>query len=81
MGRLDAGHWCWVARYKGQLISVSWAAIHQNYNPYLVCEILLAQDEVYVYDAFTRPDFRSRGVLPMILAGGIGTFAPPATAG
>jgi hypothetical protein len=35
---------------------------HRIWIPYLTCEIYLAQDEVYIYDSFTKPNFRRQYV-------------------
>ncbi len=64
--RLEAGHCCFVARYQGHLVASSWAAIAQAWMHYLACEVQVASDEVYIYDSFTRPDCRGRGVSPAI---------------
>jgi GNAT superfamily N-acetyltransferase len=66
--RLNGNNWCFVARHAGEMISTCWATIHRARFPHLFCEIKLAQDEVYVYDAFTRPDFRGKSVLPAMIA-------------
>lgn len=58
----NVGHWCFVARHEGQLISASWAAVHRARSFYLACEIHLMRDEVYIYDSFSRPDFRGKSV-------------------
>jgi GNAT superfamily N-acetyltransferase len=64
--RLDAGHCCFAGRYHGHLVATSWAATAQAWMHYLVCEVQLAPGEVYIYDSFTRPDCRGRGVSPAI---------------
>jgi hypothetical protein len=66
--RLGAGRLCFVARHEGQIISSAWAAIHRAWIFYLVCQITLAEDEVYFYDAFTKPEFRGQYVSPAIRA-------------
>jgi GNAT superfamily N-acetyltransferase len=68
MNRLDAGHWCFVARHEGQLVSASWASIHRVLDSYLACEIPMMEDEVYIYDSFTGPGFRGQAVSPAIRA-------------
>ena len=66
MDQLNAGHWCFVARHEGQIVAVSWAADRCAWIFYLACEIRLLDGEVYVYDSFTRPDFRGQAVSPAI---------------
>lgn len=65
--RLNAGHWCFVARHGGEIISDCWASIHHVRFSRLYYKLRLAQGKVYFYDAFTRPDFRGKSVLPAIL--------------
>ena len=60
--RFNSGHWCFVARHEGQIISACWAATHRIWIPSLACEIYLTQDEVYIYDSFTKPNFRRQYV-------------------
>jgi L-amino acid N-acyltransferase YncA len=68
-GWLDAGNQCFVARYEGQIVSASWAAVHWAvWIYYLACEIRLERDEVYVYGSFTSPDFRGKSISPAIRA-------------
>jgi hypothetical protein len=64
--RLDAGHWCFVARYKGKLISATWATTNQTSSSFLAREIRLKPGEVYTYDSFTSPDFRGLSVSPTV---------------
>lgn len=66
--RLNAENQCFVARYEGQLISTAWAAMHRAWISYLACQISLAENEVYFYNAFTRPDFRGQSISPAIRA-------------
>lgn len=60
--RFDAGHCCFVARYQARLVSTSWAATREAWMHYLSCEVPIAPGEVYIYDSFTRTDFRSYGI-------------------
>ena len=68
LDRLNAGRLCFVARHERQVISACWATIHVILTPYSACEIQLAKDEAYVYDGFTKPDFRGQSIFPAILA-------------
>ena len=65
-GRFSSGHLCFVARYDGQIISASWASTEKAWSHYLSSEILLKQDEVYVFDSFTKPDFRGLSISPAV---------------
>ncbi len=68
--RLSAGDLCFVARHEGELISFSWATTHptREYYFYTASEIPMMPGEVYVYDSFTRTDFRGLAVSPKIRA-------------
>ena len=66
--QLDAGHWCFVARYQGRIVSARWATAGRVWIDYLSRELQLAPGEVYFYDGFTRPDFRGQAVSPVTLA-------------
>jgi hypothetical protein len=68
MDRFRVGHWCFVARYDERIISASWAATHRAWSFYLACEIPLMPDEVYVYDSFTKPEFRGQAIFPAMRA-------------
>ncbi len=63
--QLDAGHWCFVARHQGRIVSARWATAGRVWIDYLSSAFRLAADEVYIYDAFTRPDFRGQAVSPV----------------
>jgi RimJ/RimL family protein N-acetyltransferase len=62
--QLDAGHWCFVARHQGRIVCARWATAERVWIDYLSCELRLAVGEVYIYDAFTRSDFRGQAVSP-----------------
>lgn len=66
--RLSAGHHCFAARSEKRIVSAGWAAVDRAWSTLLDCEIKLSPDEVYVYDTFTKPDFRGRSVSPVIMA-------------
>jgi GNAT superfamily N-acetyltransferase len=60
--RLDAGHACFIARDFGRLVSCSWAATSGAWMHYLSREVPVAAGEFYIYDSYTDPDYRRRGV-------------------
>jgi hypothetical protein len=70
--KLNDGDRCIVARYEGQIVSAFWASIRRaslvNVGEYLdrdvSLELPLAQDEVFLYDAYTLPQFRGQNVSP-----------------
>lgn len=60
--RLDGGHRCWGAWCAEGLRHVEWLAFHEAWVEYLGCRLILASDVVYVYRAFTQPQFRGPGL-------------------
>jgi len=70
LNRLQAGHLCFVVRYEKQIVHACWA-VTNNKIAYAILDPLhrkvmehLARDEVYVYDSFTAPNFRGKGISP-----------------
>ena len=68
LNRLRNGHWCFVARYKGEIVHTAWV-VQNNKMARASCEFVhlkvverLAPDEVYCYDVFTIPAFRGRNI-------------------
>ena len=66
--RLEGGDLCFVARSEGRIVGSCWSATKRAWSVYLSREIPLAADEVYVYDAYTAPEHRGKGVLPVLTA-------------
>jgi hypothetical protein len=62
--RFAHGEHCFVARFKGEMVGACWAATGRAFIEYLDCEISLAPDQVYVYNAFTVAQFRGRRIAP-----------------
>lgn len=62
--RLREGQWCLTARSGGQLVYAGWSAVGRARIDYLDREIQLAPDEMYVFEAFTAPDFRGANIPP-----------------
>jgi GNAT superfamily N-acetyltransferase len=59
--RLAAGHWCFATWHDGAIISACWATWGRGRIRYLEQDIVL-DDEVYMYDLFTRPAARGRRI-------------------
>jgi len=68
LGRLKAGHWCFVARHEGRIVHAGWVATGRAWIDYLDREITLAPNEFYIYDVFTLPDYRGFNIAPARLA-------------
>lgn len=64
--RFAAGDKCFVARHDGRIVSARWGATGRLRCDYLSRAIALADDEAYLYDAFTTPGWRGRGVFPAL---------------
>jgi RimJ/RimL family protein N-acetyltransferase len=62
--RLDAGQWCFVARFQWRLICARWAATGRIRVEYLSRDLEMAPDEAYSYGLYTDPAFRGHGVSP-----------------
>lgn len=56
--RLREGQWCITARSNGQLVYAGWSTAGRARIDYLGREIQLAPDEIYIFEAFTAPEFR-----------------------
>lgn len=63
--RLREGQRCVTARSDGQLVYAGWSAAGRARIDYLDREIQLAPDEIYIYEAFTAPDFRGANIPPV----------------
>ena len=64
--RLAADNSCFVARHNDKIISARWAATGIVQCDYLFRGYPLAPDEAYLYDAFTAPEWRGKGVFPAL---------------
>lgn len=64
--RLRAGHICFMARHRGRIAGLRWVATGRAWSEYLGQEIPLADDEVFLYDAFTSPEVRGQRIFPAL---------------
>ena len=60
--RIQQGQLCFLARWQGALGHAVWAATGSVRVAYLNCGIELTGDEAYIYDSYTAPEFRRRGL-------------------
>jgi hypothetical protein len=60
--RLRRGERCFVARHRGGLVSARWLTDGEAFVEYLGGRLRLDENEVYVYEAFTAPAYRSLGL-------------------
>lgn len=67
VGRLENGDICCCAIYNDEIVSYCWVAKHKAYIGEIGKEISLKEKEIYLYDAFTQPEFRGNNLFPKIL--------------
>jgi GNAT superfamily N-acetyltransferase len=60
--RLRAGEWCFVAWHDRRIVAAAWIAARPVWVPFLGCDIETAPGEAQIYDKFTLPAFRGRGI-------------------
>lgn len=66
--RWDAGDLCFVARQDGRIVACGWATTAEAWTDYLRCAIELAPGDVYLFDGYTHPDRRGRGIFQALCA-------------
>jgi L-amino acid N-acyltransferase YncA len=60
--RLAAGHLCFVVRERARIVAAGWATTAAPFSPYLDAPIAAPPGAVYLYDYYTSPDHRGRGL-------------------
>ena len=60
--RREAGDTCHVARASGRIVSTRWSSTREVRIGYLDYRSELATGQAYLYDAYTAPEFRQRGI-------------------
>lgn len=60
--RFARGDECFAVWDEGHIVHAAWVAAGRAYVPYLHRDLLLQPDEMYIYDSFTRPSHRRRGL-------------------
>jgi len=63
--RVERGDRCFATWQEQRIVHAAWAATGRAWIEYLSRELPLAAGDVYVYDSFTRPEFRGRGAAPL----------------
>ena len=66
MEALQSGQTCFVARHESRIVSAGWIAGRRARIDYLGCELELAANEAYLFDAFTLPAYRGQGIAPAL---------------
>jgi GNAT superfamily N-acetyltransferase len=66
--RLNQGEICGTAWFNSEIVSYCWVAFRQAEVGEINRIISLRDNELYLYDAFTRPEYRGKGFFPALLA-------------
>lgn len=68
--RFALGEKCFVARSGGEIVCANWACeggpLSEHWIRYLRYALPVAPDEVYLYDSYTAPTHRGRGIAPAL---------------
>ena len=65
--RFRKGDFCCVSIYNNEIVSYCWIAIQRAYIGEIDKNIHMKSNEIYMYDAFTKPEFRGNNLFPSIL--------------
>jgi ribosomal protein S18 acetylase RimI-like enzyme len=60
--RLRNGQMCFVARHQRRIVAAAWLAVQPIWVSFLGCRIDVEAGEAHVYDKFTMPEYRGRGI-------------------
>jgi ribosomal protein S18 acetylase RimI-like enzyme len=66
LDRLRSAQVCFVARHESRIVSACWATTQTAWVEFLACGIAAAVGEVYLFDAFTLPDYRGQRAAPAL---------------
>ena len=68
--RFSLGEICFVARADGDIVCANWACegkvISEHWIRYVRHALPIAEDEVYLYDSYTSPDYRGLRIAPCL---------------
>lgn len=67
--RMREGKTGFVAEHNGRIMHYSWVSLHDEYESWSGRWVRLEKNEAYIYDGFTAPDARGRGIYPAVLRG------------
>ncbi|MEW6615319.1 MAG: hypothetical protein AB1401_07630 [Thermodesulfobacteriota bacterium] len=65
--RLKKGDICCAACFREEIVSYCWVASSEAYIGEIGRKIRLKNNEIYLYDAFTKPELRGSNLFPKIL--------------
>ncbi len=67
--RLGPGTWCYLVEEEDRLVHSSWVTTRRAWTREIRAYVSPPEGEAYVYESFTRPEVRGRGVYPSALRG------------
>lgn len=65
--RFHCGDICCAAKFDGKIASYCWISTKGGHIEEIDRNITLKNNEIYLYDAFTEPEFRGKSIFPRIL--------------
>jgi len=64
LARFRDGQKCFGAKYQGKIVAFTWSNFESCHDP--LYKFPLRDDEAYLWDAFTVPSFRGKGIAPYL---------------
>ncbi len=64
--RFDSGHLCFAAIHNNEIACANWAATTAARSLYLDMDVPIGEKTCYLYDTFTGPRFRRRGLMQSV---------------
>jgi GNAT superfamily N-acetyltransferase len=66
--RMSSGHRCYAARLDGEVVAVRWACFHDIQLTVFGLVLHIAEDDAYLYGAYTKPKWRRNGIAAALTA-------------
>ena len=60
--RIDDGDQCFLIWSEGRIVHSGWVATQKKSDPYLRCTLVLKPGDIFLYDHYTHPSYRGRGL-------------------
>ena len=60
--RIADGDQCFLVWSEGRIVHSGWVATQKKSDPYLRCTLILQPGEIFLYDHYTHPSYRSHGL-------------------
>ena len=64
LARFNEGQKCFGVKYQGKIVAFTWSNFESCHDP--LYKFPLRDDEAYLWDAFTVPSFRGKGIAPYL---------------